>query len=256
MAVAMIGIVLMLVLIPLLGKYQDISHQTLLASRYVAWQATVQNDIDGSAHADADQTLAEVRKRFFADPLAPIRSGDAPQDDAGDQRALWVDHGGHPLLDSFDDVYVSYGNEPGSVQPADGYTGAADTGALFRAGVKPDDYQLRDHGLYRGVVTVSLANLPYESLAPFDALGLKVMRQTNLLPGAWTASSPGQVRERITSSEKIFSTTVAKSLAAAAQPLMFPLESGKSDEVAPPQLGETEFWEDMVPEDRLPEGAP
>lgn len=249
--VVMLALALLMVLVPILGKYQDISHQTLVASRYAAWQSTATNDIDGDGYADADDVRAEVHSRFFSDPQAPIRSGAAPEDNGNEIRVLWVDHSGKPLLAGYEDIHVSYGKSA-SLLPENGHTGVAETGDLVpMVAVQPDDYRLKDKGLYRGVVQVELAKIDDDWLGAFSELELTVTRQTNVLPGAWTASSPEQVRERVTADATLFPTEMVDFVLPAVQGLMWLLESGR-DEVEAPKLGEAEFWDDMVPEDRLP----
>lgn len=69
MAAPLLGLFL---LMPMIGKYQDIAHATQMASRYAAFDATVHNDAAGSSKPPA-QLAAEVRRRYFSRPDAPSR---------------------------------------------------------------------------------------------------------------------------------------------------------------------------------------
>jgi len=59
------GMVVLLGVIPMLAKFQDVRHATVNASRYAAWEMTV-------AEQPADREL--IIDRFFAEAEAPIRS--------------------------------------------------------------------------------------------------------------------------------------------------------------------------------------
>ena len=76
MAAPLLGLFL---LMPMIGKYQDIAHATQMASRYAAFDATVHNEAAGS-YKPPTQLAAEVRRRYFSRPDAPIKTDDAAGD--------------------------------------------------------------------------------------------------------------------------------------------------------------------------------
>ena len=97
MAAPLLGLFL---LMPMIGKYQDIAHATQMASRYAAFDATVHNDAAGSSKPPA-QLAAEVRRRYFSRPDAPIKTGDTAGDFDAHRNPLWTDPAGNPLIPRF-----------------------------------------------------------------------------------------------------------------------------------------------------------
>ncbi|MGV7207009.1 hypothetical protein ACLB1G_04040 [Oxalobacteraceae bacterium A2-2] len=71
LAVALLPLFLLL---PLIAKYQDIAYQTLVASRYVAFDAMTRND-GQSSWKPPEQLAAEVRRRLAGAADAPSRPG-------------------------------------------------------------------------------------------------------------------------------------------------------------------------------------
>jgi hypothetical protein len=240
-------------LMPMIGKYQDISHATEMASRYVAFEAIANND-GMSSYKSPEQLAQEVRRRFFSNSDAPIKTNDEAGDFKANQNLFWVDPQGNALIKNFNDVSVSFGSAH-SANPVDGKS-AADDGKPFNM---PVPLQVADQlglktGMYTANVSVVIANL--QDIGPsfastyegFKNINLTVSRHTSVLTDSWTARDPGQVESRINTTALFPGNllTVTKPAMELAVPL---IES--PGPVSAPKLGELSFWRDEVPADRL-----
>lgn len=226
-------------LIPMIGKYQDISHATQLASRYAAFDAVLRNDSQ-DAWKTPESLAAEVRQRFFGVPGAGIVT--QPQGGAA-IREGWSDPYSHPLIAAPADISVSFGAGRGDTyQQAYEQAGAGDTAIFPLAPVTG----LGSKGLYRANVGVTLAKLPagLRSIEPFDQLDLHIERQATVLPDPWTANSPAQTEQRIARLAPI-DAVIPEGLIAAA------IEVTDMASVKPPAFGKLDRWRDVVPLDRL-----
>ena len=246
-----LALVPLFLLIPLIGKYQSIRHATELASRYVAFDAIANNE-GMSAYKPRAQLEQEVRRRFFSNSDAPIKTNDEAGDFKANQNLMWVDPQGNALISKFSDVSVSFGAGNGTSH-ADGISGADDDKPFnMPIPFKTADQLDLKSGIYRANVHVKLANL--QDIGPsfastyeeFKDINLTISRHTAVLPDSWTASGPAQVEKRID------------------RPLLVPgrllrpvggLAKGVVNVVElpgpkTPHLGELEFWRDEVPTDR------
>jgi hypothetical protein len=165
--------------VPLVGKYIDLMNATESASRYVAFEAMARNSAS-SWKTDAE-LAAEVRRRFFSNSDAPIKTGDVAGDFAAHRNPMWTDHTGRPFMSRFaDDVGVQT---------------QVDSRNALAAATLADPLGLSERNWYTASVTVRTAAIP--EFVPFDAAGLTISRRTVLLADAWTARSAGDVRLRI-----------------------------------------------------------
>ncbi len=165
--------------VPLVGKYIDLMNATESASRYVAFEAMARNSAS-SWKTDAE-LAAEVRRRFFSNSDAPIKTGDVAGDFAEHRNPMWTDHTGRPFMSRFaDDVGVQT---------------QVDSRNALAAAVLADPLGLSERNWYTASVTVRTAAIP--EFVPFDAAGLTISRRTVLLADAWTARDAAQVRSRI-----------------------------------------------------------
>src|SRR5690606_29419195 len=87
--VVLLALAALLVLFPLVGKYQDISRQVQMASRYVAWQSTVRNAGGAGTFESAGDLARDVRKRFFGPTGSRIFTADLASA-AADRNPLWT----------------------------------------------------------------------------------------------------------------------------------------------------------------------
>lgn len=222
-------------LIPVIAKYQDIAHFTQLAARYATFDAMVRNDAQNN-EKPLGQLQDEVRRRFFSTADAPIKTNDVAGDFANYQSAFWRDPVNKPLIASFGDVTVNRSTQSASDRlPAFVYSFGKD-------------------GISSASVQVNLANLPagLKFYEPFDTINLSMTRSASVLVDGWAGSSPAAVEQKF-SEARYFPGAVLAPLSLIVNPVMLLVEPG----VAPPNLGQVDFWRDTVPADRLtmPAGA-
>ena len=233
-------------LMPMIAKYQDVAHATQMASRYVAFEATTHNDSQSSWKPEAE-LAGEVRRRFFRNSDAPVKTADIAGDFDAHRNLFWRDPFGNPLIRSFNDVAVSFGQ--GGATHAAAFSAARD-GAPFSilplASAATIGVPAR--GIYTGNVSVALANLPgnLRMIEPFNTLNLNVSRHTSLIFDGWDSRSPDMTNTRV-------------SRLAPAGNLYTPIEdlvglaitAVDMGRVARPNVGRLERWSDLVPTDRL-----
>ncbi|HEU4458274.1 MAG TPA: hypothetical protein VFR90_04060 [Methylibium sp.] len=170
--VACLVIVPLLLLVPMVGKYIDLTHAAELASRYVAFEGTVH--LPGSAQWKSDATLsADVRRRFFSESSSQIRTGEAAIDIAEQRNVLWTSPWGRTMLP-----------ERSSNVAASASLAAFNQHAPSREAWHAD-MRLPEDNLVIGRVSVRPANL-IDLPAPFDRLDLSISRRTAVLADAWT----------------------------------------------------------------------
>jgi hypothetical protein len=247
LAVALLPLFL---LIPLIAKYQDISHKTRIASRYAAFDATIRNDSVNTWKSEAE-LANEVRRRFFTNADAPIKTGDVVANVEANQNQYWRDPRGGPLIRDFNsDVTLSFGPMGAASTHASGFTASSD-GAPF---VLHDQLGLQARGIYTANVAVVLANLPagLKFYEPFDQINLAMQRGTTLLLDPWTARSPEQIETKIMSNAAIFPSGSLSAVSPAVDAVITAVDApglGRG-----PRLGQLDFWRDVVPDDRLKDG--
>jgi hypothetical protein len=173
----------MLLIVPLLGKYMDIAQATTLASRYVAFEAVARHSSSAGNWKSDSELAQEVRRRFFSNSDAPVKTGDKVGDFNAHRNTLWFDYRGNPLIAKLDDnLSVRTGVET-MLRP--NVVSAIFAGKL---GLSYDN-------VYSGEVGVALADVA--GLQPFDAIGLSIVRKTALLADPWEARDPGAVSAAI-----------------------------------------------------------
>lgn len=190
-----LGLVLVpiFITVPLVGNYIDLMQATEAASRYVAFEGTVRNSSNGW-RPDAE-LAGEVRRRFFGNSDAPVKTRDGAGDFAAHRNPLWTDRSGKPLIEKFEDgVKVAT-----SVQ---GKNAIAAT-APYRGALG-----LSNDNLY--IARVTSEPLKIAGFAPFDTADMKTTRTTVLLADAWTARDPGSIRSRIEGSALTYPLGAAK----------------------------------------------
>lgn len=233
-------------LIPMIAKYQDVSHATQMAARYAAFDATVRNDTAAGGWKPEAQLADEVRRRFFGTSEAPIKTGDVAGDFNAHRNLFWRGPDGEPLLRKFSDVAVSFGRPPGAGH-TNGFATTQDMASFVLAG----ELGLQSRGIYTANVSATLANLPaglsfYE---PFDSLDLVMTRSTSLLLAPWTAKNAPEIEGRIMGAPGIFPAGKLQGIAVPVDALVTVIELPAG--LRGPKLGQLEFWRDVVPQDRL-----
>ncbi len=244
-----VAMVPLFLLIPVIAKYQDISNSTQMASRYVAFDAMYRNDSMGTWKPET-QLADEVRRRFFSNSDAPIKTNDVAGDFPANRNLFWSDPNGTPLIASFNnDVQVSFGfgNSPN-------HGGAFSSTSDAAPFVLHDQLGLQARGIYTANVSVTLANLPagLKFYEPFDQINLSMTRSTSLIFDPWTARDPQQVESRVGGNPNIFPAASLQAVSPIVDAAVTLIDAPGA--ISGPKLGKLNFWRDVVPEDRLKSG--
>lgn len=179
--VVALAIVPLFIAMPLVGKYLDLMHSAEVASRYVAFEGTISNT--SSAWKSDANLAAEVRRRFFSNSDAPIKTNDVAGDFDAHRNPLWTDHRGDPLLAQFNaDVSVTTEISSNSAPAAAFFAGSS-------------GFRLPKNNQYRGTVTVRPRNIA--GFIPFDQLGLVMSRNTTILVDTWAARDNAMVKSKV-----------------------------------------------------------
>lgn len=229
-------------LIPVIAKYQDIVHATQMGSRYAAFDASIRNHT-GSWKPE-DQLASEIRRRFFSNSEAWIKTGDTAGNFAAHRNMFWHGPRGDPLINDIDsDVTVSFGENAGS-HHEEAFIRSSDRGNYQPLA---DRIGVETPGIHRADVSVRIANLPsgLRSYEPFDRINLAVTRTSSVLIDPWTASSPDHTDERV---YRVTELDGLRSLGAEADAEVTPIDLVGG--IRGPRLGQLDFWQDLVPDDR------
>ncbi|HEV7913552.1 MAG TPA: hypothetical protein VGP22_07280 [Albitalea sp.] len=224
---ALLGVVLvpLLLIVPLIGKYIDLIQTTEQASRYAAFEGTVRNT---SSRWKSDADLAtEVRRRFFSNPDAPVKTGDVAGNFAAHRNPIWSDARGQPLIDTFE-------------SGVDVRTGVSGTNVLATA-VFADPLGLAGDNLYAASVTARPASVT--GLPPFDRIALRASRTTVVIADAWTARNRASIRGKVEGVTAMYPMGRIQGLVGAAGQL--------PALIFDPALRAGDFDWDVVPCDRL-----
>ncbi|MES2319828.1 MAG: hypothetical protein V4631_20305 [Pseudomonadota bacterium] len=262
--VVALALVPLFLLLPLIAKYQDMAHAAQMASRYVAFESTTRNDGMGSNAFKSETQLAdEVRRRFFSNSDAAIKTGDVAGDFRGSQNLFWRTPKGASLITSFaDDAVLSFGTARGATH-ASGFSAASDGRPFNTIPVNVrDELDLKANGVYTANISVKVADIESAEdsfTRSYDALrtiGLNINRHTSLSNDSWTASGPQQVEDRIDKTLlfpgrllRPIRPVVGVAVALVEMPQCFP--SICNPNTIGPQFGGLDFWRDEVPSDRL-----
>jgi len=166
-----------------LGKYSDIKHQAIQASRYAA----LERALDPSGSHESDPILTEeTRARFFTDGSlngGNIRFQDSTAGltttygtNSSSLNPLWSQMNGRPMLNQYSDVSVTVAQQPIDstfLAPVD----ASNT--LFQLG-------LNGNGQFAANVEVRVANIA-DLPAPLNNLNLSIGATTVMAGDAWNA---------------------------------------------------------------------
>lgn len=223
----------LLLIVPLIGKHMDIAQATAVASRYVAFEGITRHSSSNDGWKSDAELAQEVRRRFFSNSDAPIKTNDVAGNFNAHRNPIWFDHRGTPLLSDFtNNVGVKTLKQTLS-QPF---------GALASGFKLPQD------NLYTGEVTVGIDDIV--NLAPFDTLGLTVSRHTSVLVDPWAASGSAQVDAKIKHAGALFPYQPLALIAAPLAILMSnPLMAVLGTDSIPPEVGWVD--PDRVPADRV-----
>lgn len=176
----------LLLAVPLLGKYLDLTQHAAQASRYAAFEISVR----GPATVKDEATVAaEARRRLFSTSDAPIKTNDVAGDFAGMRNPLWNDFRGDHFLPRFvEGITHAAAVESRAVPPR--------ALAVFAG---PDGFKLAEDNLYTARIDV-VPNGPRNFKFWSDGnpgVNLRMNRQTGILIDAWNAASADVVRDKI-----------------------------------------------------------
>jgi hypothetical protein len=247
--VAALAIVPLFLLVPMIAKYQDVSHSTLMASRYVAFEATNRHPGVNSWKPES-QLAQEVRRRFFSNSDAPVKTADVAGNFDAHRNLMWSDGFGNPLLRDIErDVQVTFG-----VSRNASHNGAFSTASDGRPFGNSESFGLSRGGIYTANVSVSLANLPggVRFIQPFDDISIVITRSSSLVMDGWASPSP-QVTQNRLSNTAINPGRALAGFSTVLDPIVMALD-GRAvslSNIRAPRLGQLDYWRDVVPSDRL-----
>lgn len=245
-------------LIPLIAKYQDISHASQMASRYVAFDAMVRND-GATSWKSRTQLEDEVRRRFFSTADAPIKTDDTAGNFKANKNPFWTDPHADPLIKDFkSDVRVKFGQGQAD-DHSNAFIPASDSSAFNLAPGVLGSLDLQGKGIFTSTVSVTLTNLSaskgsytksYDSLTDIN---LVLTRQTSLVIDPWASKGPQQTESRI-DKVALFPGKAVAVVSPALDIAVVVVESPSCFSggcTRAPRLGKLDLWSDMVPADRL-----
>lgn len=247
--IAALAIAPLFLLVPMIAKYQDISHSTLMASRYVAFEAVNRHPGINSWKPEGQLAL-EVRRRFFSNSDAPIKTADVAGNFAAHRNLMWSDGFGNPLIQNIDrDVVVTFGASR-NVSHAGAFSDASD-GQPF---LGFNRFGLSRQGIYTANVSVSLANLPggLRLIQPFDDIDIVITRSSSLVIDGWASPSPQATQSRL-ADIAVNPGSAMSGFSAILDPIVMALD-GRAvglGGIRAPRLGQLDYWRDVVPSDRL-----
>lgn len=222
----------LMLIVPLVGKYMDIAQTTAEASRYTAFEGTVRHSSSADSWKSDADLATEVRRRFFSNSDAPVKTNDAAGDFNAHRNTLWFDHHGSPLLPDFKNNVGVVTQKESMSQPSGVLSG----------------FKLPQENLYTGRVNVNIADIP--NLPPFDTIGLTTTRWTTVLVDPWAASGPGQVTAKVKGAGMLFPYKPLETIAAPLAILMSnPILAILGADTTPPDVGRVD--PDRVPTDRV-----
>lgn len=225
----------LLLIVPLVGKYMDIAQTTAEASRYTAFEGTVHHSSSTDGWKTDADLATEVRRRFFSNSDAPVKTNDAAGDFNAHRNALWFDHRGAPLLPVFTGNVGVVTEKESMSQPA---------------GAFASSFNLPQENLYTGRVNVNIADIPIPKLDPFDKIGLTTTRWTTVLVDPWAASGPGEVTAKVKGADMLFPYKPLEVIATPLAILMSnPILAILGADTTPPEVGRVD--PDRVPADRV-----
>jgi hypothetical protein len=224
------ALALLLVLIPVIGKYQDLSHTTQMASRYLAFDAALRG-AQPQPFAPASRD-SRVRERFFEDPNAALQTQPATASATRPPHPLWTRPDGQPLVTPQTPTHATV-----TLRTADGP-------GIW---VLRDALDLRATGTLVAQVRQPLAAMPDDRplLDGLRALDLQIERQMVLLADGWTSAGPSDTGAAVAHSTQI-QTTLVQLLALPTQDIRGLLDPG----VPAPPVGQLSHWQHLVPADR------
>lgn len=250
-----LALVPLLLLAPMIAKYQDMAHAVQMASRYVAFDAMNRNSEQGGWKGEAE-LKQEASRRFLANSDAPIKTNDSARDFDGHRNLFWRDTAGNALISDFEkDIGLGFGERLLRQRDGNAFSAGSDGKPFNHTPLHVGEAMgLPAHGVYTAGLQLKVANLPkgLMLIRPFDALDLTIRRHTSLVVNGWPAKGAASVNARI-DHVKIFP---GRSIAQVNAMIGGAIEFIELGNVPRPSLAKLALWEDVVPEDRLRAHSP
>jgi hypothetical protein len=252
--VASLAIIPLFLLVPLIGKYQDIANATMLAGRYAAFDGATHNIAQGG-WKPSTQLADELRRRFFSNSDAAIKTNDTAGNFKSNQNLLWVDPQNRALIVNFgSDVRLGYGVGNNVAHSMADFSSASDS-KLFNSVVDyPSQLKLVAYGIYQANVSVTIANISASSgllnvYKEFENINLVMNRSTSLVVDPWSADGALQAEQRFGGDPRLFPAAPLSNVAKIVDAEVRIVDALGG--LQGPKLGQLEFWRDVVPIDRL-----
>jgi len=246
-----LAMVPLFLLMPMIGKYQDVSHATQMASRYVALDAIAHNSASSTGNKTPAVISNEVRQRFFGNSEAFIQATDG-QTNVLPVNPVWRTPFGQRLIASSADIQITFGDQDKAwPSPTQGYVGASDRKIFNQQNLSglalADRMGLPSNGMFQANVSVRLANLPngLSLIEPFNNINLQITRSTVVLHDTWAANNPATVEQR--SAELVPVAQGLRDIESELDLLVQGVDMGR----AGPRFNRLDRWRDMVPGDRI-----
>jgi hypothetical protein len=172
------------------GKYQDIKHEVIEASRYAAFEQALDPSQQHESANGASVLIEETKARFFTD--GSRNSGKIGYQDttaglstSSTLNPVWTELDNTPMIANYSDVSVSLSN--GSINSL--ALQATDTVANAM-------YSLSSGGQVQANVEVALANIA--SFQPLQNINLKIGATTVVASDAWNGGGAANVAGHFT----------------------------------------------------------
>ena len=187
--------------LPLLVKISDINNATIQASRYVAWERTVSDDLS------ARDMATEVSNRFFAKPDAKIKTGQGALTGPDNQNPFWTGFGSKDanspgrLITAGKGVGIRFTERKAPGIAGDLSAGIVKMGKTM-AKISGGKWDLEDRGLFTAVIGMDIAG----NQSSFKGKNCKgeekddafacVRRSNTILVDGWESKDVSEAQER------------------------------------------------------------
>jgi len=175
------------------GKYGDIKHQAIQASRYAAMERA----LDPSAHESNAVIKNETVARFFRDGGRYVIARDEQAQEAtrGDENPNWSQINGDPLLAHYADIEVSFASPPAA---GNGGNAPIDSDLLKPVNAASGQFfnELKTGFGVQARVEVPVANVA--NFSPLSNINLRIGASTVIAGDPWNAAGGADVANHMT----------------------------------------------------------
>jgi hypothetical protein len=170
------------------GKYSDIKHQAIQASRYAA----LERALDPHSHESATAVQNETVARFFRDggQHAIGFEDQASGSTRNDENPVWAQVNGDPMIGQYPDVSVAFSSQP--INNSSTLLTPMDLAAKMYSGLNPGVSAVEAD------VSVKVANIAHFS--PLNNINLSIGATTVVASDPWNAGGAQDVANHFPSS--------------------------------------------------------